>query len=206
MGFPDWTHSNAITYSPDDGNFLISMRHQNWIAKVDYNNGTGAGDVLWKLGYGGDFALKNGVDPTDWFYAQHDVNFVSANTTGNFEIAVMDNGDDRSFPTNVTCGTAGAPPCLYSSVQLLQVDEGAKTATFDFHQILPTTLYSSFAGNTRVQANGNVEYDLAGVGSDSYVFEVTPTATPEIVWQMHVEKENRYRIFRMPSLYPGVQW
>ena len=43
MNFPDWTHSNAIVYSPDDGNFLVSIRHQYWIVKVDYRDGAGTG-------------------------------------------------------------------------------------------------------------------------------------------------------------------
>jgi arylsulfate sulfotransferase len=57
-----------------------------------------------------------------------------------------------------------------------------------------------------VLPNANVEYNLAGVGKDSYVFEVTPTATPQTVWQMHIVGSNTYRSFRIPSLYPGVQW
>ena len=58
--FPDWTHTNAILYSPDDGSLLISVRHQNWLIKVDYANGQGAGDILWRLGYQGDFSLVGG--------------------------------------------------------------------------------------------------------------------------------------------------
>lgn len=50
--FPDWTHTNAVVYSPDDGNLIVSMRHQNWVVKVDYNNGAGQGDILWRLGPG----------------------------------------------------------------------------------------------------------------------------------------------------------
>ena len=50
--FPDWTHTNAIIYSKDDGNILVSMRHQNWIVKVSYDNGTGDGSILWHLGEG----------------------------------------------------------------------------------------------------------------------------------------------------------
>ena len=69
--FPDWTHTNAVLYSPDDGNILVSMRHQNWVVKVDYQDGKGSGAILWQLGEGGDFTLKNGIDPTDWQYAQH---------------------------------------------------------------------------------------------------------------------------------------
>ena len=36
MYFPDWTHSNAIIYSSDDGNFIVSIRHQSWLVKVNY--------------------------------------------------------------------------------------------------------------------------------------------------------------------------
>lgn len=71
FGLPDWTHSNALVYSPSDGNLLLSVRHQSWVLKIDYNNGAGTGNLLWRLGYQGDFALtQNGVpsfDPSDWF-------------------------------------------------------------------------------------------------------------------------------------------
>jgi hypothetical protein len=40
--FPDWTHANALVYSQDDGNLLISLRHQSWILKLDYQNGNGS--------------------------------------------------------------------------------------------------------------------------------------------------------------------
>jgi hypothetical protein len=206
MGFPDWTHSNGLIYSPDDHNFLVSIRHQNWIVKVDYNDGSGTGDVLWKLGQGGDFTLQGATDPTDWFYAQHDPNFVSSNSTGVFKLAIMDNGNDRQFPAGVTCNAPGAPACLYSSIPVMQIDENAKTTSFVFHQKQPTNLYSYFAGSTRVLDNANIEYDLAGVGTDSYIFEVTPTDAAQVVWQMHLPGSNTYRSFRMPSLYPGVQW
>jgi arylsulfate sulfotransferase len=206
MGFPDWTHANAIIYSPDDGNFLISLRHQHWVLKVDYRDGAGTGKTIWKLGRQGDFALQGAVDPTDWFYAQHDPSFVSSNTTGSFKLAIMDNGDNRAFPSNVTCNAQGAPPCLYTTIPIMQVDENAKTASFVFHDILAPDLYSYFAGSTRVLPNANVEYDLAGLNADSKIFEVTPTATPQIVWQMHLINSNAYRSFRIPSLYPGVQW
>ncbi len=154
--FPDWTHTNAILYSADDGNLIISIRHQNWLVKVDYANGTGAGDIIWRLGYQGDFTLVGGTDPTDWFYAQHGPSFATANTTGMFSLVLFDNGDDRVFPSGVTCGSTGAPSCLYSTVPLLQIDETAMTATLAFHPTAPT--YSFFGGNAAVLANGNVEF------------------------------------------------
>jgi arylsulfate sulfotransferase len=211
MGFPDWTHTNAIVYSKDDGNILVSIRHQNWIVKVNYANGTGDGSILWHLGEGGDFTLEGGTDPTDWQYAQHAPSFFSTNTTGVFSLGVMDNGNDRIFPPGVTCGSTGAPPCLYSTVPVWRIDESAKTATLTFHQIVPPDLYNIFGGNAEQLANGNVEYDLCGLGvgvtaPNSSVFEVTQESSPQTVWTMQVTGTYLYRAFRIPSLYPGVQW
>ena len=209
--FPDWTHTNAIIYSKDDGNILVSIRHQNWILKINYADGTGDGRILWHLGEGGDFKLIGGTDPTDWQYAQHDPAFFSPNTTGVFSLGVMDNGDDRIFPSGVTCGSAGAPPCLYTTIPIWQIDEGAKTATFTFHQVLPTNLYSFFGGSVDLLANGNVEYDLCApassvVGDGSDIFEVTQDSSAQTVWHMHIVGTDAYRGSRIPSLYPGVQW
>ena len=205
MGFPDWTHANAITYSPDDGNFLISFRHQNWIVKVDYNHGQGDGGILWKLGYQGDFALQGGTDPTDWFYAQHNPSFFSQNTTGVFSLGIMDNGDDRLFPDGTNCLVQGGALC-YTTISVMQVDETAKTATLTTHQILPADRYNIFAGDIFQLPNGNLEYNLAGVGHNAFILEETQTPTPETVWQMSIEGTNTYRAFRLPSLYPGVTW
>jgi arylsulfate sulfotransferase len=208
--FPDWTHGNSLAYSETDGNIMVSLRHQNWILKIDYDNGAGAGDVIWHLGEGGDFTLTNGVDPTDWFYAQHDATFPTNVTAGAFPITIMDNGDDRIFPAGVTCGAAGAPPCLYTTIQELQLDETAKTAMFLFHQILPPSVYSFFAGNTELLPNGNFEYLLAGSVGGSQLYEVTPgtslTATPTTVYKLTTTNSSSYRGFNMPSLYPGVTW
>jgi arylsulfate sulfotransferase len=204
----DWTHTNAILYSPSDGDILVSMRHQSWVVKVDYNNGAGTGNIIWHLGYEGDFTLAGGTAPTDWFSGQHGPAFTTTNTDGIFGLTLMDNGDFRTFAPGVNCGAAGAPPCHYSSVPILQINETAKTATFEFLQKLPASLYNSFGGNAEQLANGDIEYDLCGLGGpSSQVFEVTDDASnPQTVWNMKVTSEYLYRAFRMPSLYPGVQW
>jgi hypothetical protein len=202
MGFPDWLHTNAVLYSPDDGNLIISIRHQNWLIKIDYANGTGTGAVLWKLGYQGDFALIGGTDPTDWFYAQHAPSFESTNTAGKFSLILFDNGNDRYFPSGqVQCTTTGPPSTCYSTVPLLDIDETAKTATLRWNPTAP--FYSFFAGNAEVLKNGNVEYCEAVGGT---IYEVTQQGTPQIVWQMQAPGQLYYRGQRIPSLYPGVQW
>ncbi len=209
--FPDWTHTNAIVYSPDDGNLVVSIRHQNWVVKVNYYNGTGNGGVLWRLGEGGDFKLEGGTDPTDWQYAQHGPGFFSPNTSGVFSLGLMDNGTDRLYPTGSTCTPQDKLPgsCLYTTVPVFKLDERSdpKTATLTFHQVLPADLYSSYGGNAEMLANGHVEYDLCAADvSYGIVNEVTQEKNPQTVWSLKLTGGNLYRAFRIPSLYPGVQW
>ena len=206
MGWPDWTHTNAVIYSADDGNLIISIRHQNWLLKLPYNNGAGSGDAIWRLGYQGDFTLVGGTDPTDWFYAQHGPSFVTTNTTGQFTLTLFDNGDDRVFASGVNCGTSGQPPCLYSTVQVLNLDETAKTATLMFHPTAQT--YSFFGGNAAVLKNGNIEYceSAGGPGTAGDIYEVTQDSSAQTVWHMLITGQYAYRGQRISSMYPGVQW
>jgi arylsulfate sulfotransferase len=204
-GLPDWTHSNAIAYTPNDGNLLISMRNQSWILKLEYHDGAGSGNVLWRLGEGGDFALT-GLDPSQWFYAQHFPSLV--NTVGPLTtMAVFDNGNLRVLDKNGTeCGSPGGPAC-YSRAIVLQIDEGSKIASI-LWQYTPGP-YSIWGGSINQLANGNVEFDMSAPFPElksSRVLEVSQADTPQIVWQMDIQEGHAYRAYRMPSLYPGVSW
>lgn len=222
--YPDWTHTNAILYSPTDGNLIISIRHQNWLVKLPYENGTGSGGPVWKLGAvlstdttpedTANFTLLNedgtpDTTATDWFFAQHGPSFTTTNTSGQFSLILFDNGDDRGVVDVVggTCGVTSQPAC-FSTVPIFNLDETAMTATMVFNPTTPD--YSFFGGGAQVLKNGHVEYTEAASSplpaNNAAIFEVTQAASPQTVWQMHITGQVAYRGFRIPSLYPGVQW
>ncbi len=205
MGFPDWTHANALDYSADDGNLLFSLRHQSWVLKIDYRDGLGSGDVLWKLGYQGDFDLGSGA-PANWFYAQHYANIVSPNTTGDVRVAVFDNGNGRVLdPDGTICGLPGAPSC-YSRAAIFDVNEDTRTANVAWADTLP---YSFWGGVTQVLPNTDVFVDEttpADNPTGARVLEFTQDADPKLIWQLDVNGQNSYRTIHLPSLYPRVVW
>jgi arylsulfate sulfotransferase len=206
LSFPDWTHANAIIDSPDDGNLILSMRNQSWVIKINYNHGLGDGSILWRLGPGGDFTIPGG-SPADFNYAQHFPILTGTNSSGVFPLGLFDNGNNRIMDSNGTvCGSPGAQPC-YSRPVLFQLDETSKTAQILWQDKLP--VFSLCCGSVNILGNGNVEFDIA-LGpvspSGSQIQEVTQELVPRLVWQMDVTGQLAYRGFRMPSLYPGVQW
>jgi len=207
LGFPDWTHTNTLVYSQDDGNLVLSMRNQSWIIKIDYQNGQGTGDILWRLGYQGDFTLTNGQAP-DWFYAQHYANIVSPNSTGVFNFECFDDGDNRVLDAaGDVCGAPGQPNC-YSRVPIFQVDETNMTATLLWQDNL-SPVYTFWGGSAQQLADSNVVFCITAPSDDpsgARYMEVTDDPTPQVVLQIEVTGQNAYRAVHLPSLYPGVQW
>jgi len=211
----DWTHSNALVYSPGDGNILISMRHQSWVLKINYSNGAGTGNVLWRLGYDGDFALTQGgvptSDPSVWFSFQHFPSVI-AQTGSQTTLGLWDNGDYRVLNAGGSLCTIPGPPDCYSRATVFQVDESSMVAdlSWDYE---PGGLFSQWGGSLVQLANGDIEFDVnaplvePGPNVASEVQEVTQTSTPQVVWKMDIPLPMfAYRAYRVPSLYPGVTW
>jgi arylsulfate sulfotransferase len=204
FGLPDWTHSNAVLYNPEDGNLLLSVRDQSWLLYIDYKNGSGSGDILWRLGNQGEFTL-NTSDPGKWFYAQHFPSFISINGS-QISVAVFDNGNFRLDSTGTACGI-GAAPC-YSRAAIFHLDQITMQAEL-LWEYLPG-FFSSWGGAINQLPNGNVEFQMSQPFSPprvgSRVMEVTQTTPAEVVWQMDIGGGFAYRAYRIPSLYPNVTW
>jgi hypothetical protein len=209
-GLPDWTHSNAINYTAD-GNLLLSMRHQSWILKIDYQDGAGTGNVLWRLGEDGDFTLAGG-SPPQWFYGQHYPDILSVNGTQT-TLAVYDDGNYRIDSTGTACDPTVTPPTCYSRATIFQIDESTHQADLFWDYApgppwSPPVFFSDWGGSIGTLSNGDVEFDSTdplNLGH-SLIMKVTQTGAPQIVWEMSIIGQSAYRGLRIPSLYPGVTW
>ena len=135
------------------------------------------------------------------------IRITSPNSSDIFNLSMFDNGWIRVMDNNGDlCGTSDQLAC-YSRSVIFQVDEPTRTASVIWQDTdLP---YSLALGSVRSQANGDVESEegfLPHSPRKSIVQEVTHETNPHLVWQLEVDHQPGYRIFRLPSLYPGVQW
>ncbi|MGA8744032.1 MAG: aryl-sulfate sulfotransferase [Terracidiphilus sp.] len=199
-GAYDWTHCNAVQYTPD-GNLLLSVRNQSWVLKLDYANGSGSGKILWTLGFEGDFAWNN-LDTATWFFAQHDPFILETSDNSITQLALVDNGNYR----------AGTYPTPYSRGLILNIDETKMTAEISWQYPVSPNFFSFWGGNVNRLLNQNIEIcmsDPIPCGSQQKSapsFAVEVTVDQQEIWRMNTTPSNVYRSNRIPSLYPGVQW
>ena len=184
----DWLHSNSLAWSAEDGNLLMSVRHQAWEIKIDYNRGTGDGHIIWRLGKDGDFAVVS-TDPSPWFSYQHNVHYLDKNT-----LLLYDNG-------NVRCN--GVPKC-HSRGQTWTIDEQTMMATQKLNVDLGN--YSGALGSAERLPNGNFVFNSGFRGTGNSPFglsmEVSPDGTKAYVLQGGALE---YRSYRMAGLYEGIR-
>jgi arylsulfate sulfotransferase len=181
----DWLHGNALQLMPD-GNILYSARHQDWLIKINYNNGSGDGSIIWRLGKDGDFEYDS-TDPYPWFSHQHDGNFPTSDST---LLTVFDNGNLR-FAANTNAHSRG---------QVIKLDEANRRATLVVNADLGD--YSAALGSAQLLPNGNCHFNLGLLpganGTTSRSVEVNWAGT--IVYEIQPATPV-YRSFRVPTLY-----
>jgi len=181
----DWTHGNSVQQTPD-GNLLYSSRHQDWLIKIDYSNGEGAGDIIWRLGQDGDFQVAS-ADPSPWFSHQHDGNIEFSDPS---LLLVFDDGNTRVKNT----GSGN------SRGQVLRLDEQNRTATLVLNADLG--VYSIAVGSAQKLRDGDYHFDAGFVagpdGTSSYSIEVDSSGNI-----VYASKANTilYRSFRMTDMY-----
>ena len=186
-GAVDWLHENAVSWSPADGNLLISVRHQDWVIKIDYAHGRGDGHVIWRLGQGGDFSVS-ASDPNPWFSHQHYPHYLDDST-----LVLFDNGNTRR----------AGDPNAHSRGQAWTLDEDTMTATLAF--IVDLGIFSAELGTAERMPNGNFVFGSGAQVAPPPVFgqsiEVLPDGTRSYAQEVAARE---YRSFRMSSLYRGI--
>lgn len=189
----DWLHANSIEYLPSDGDLLVSLRDQNWVVKIDWENGAGTNGILWRLGVDGDFTAAGVTGITyPWFSGQHDAGFVD-NQEQTF--LIFDDGTTR-------VAQQGGD----SRGQVWSINQATLVATLELNQDLGT--YSPSLGSAQQLQNGNYMF-LSGnimVAKDTIEVqnvEFTPTGTDAFEFESTGPAPS-YRGWRMPDLYHGV--
>ena len=193
----DWLHTNSVQLTPD-GNFLVSLRDQDWLIKINYANGAGDGKVIWRMGYQGDFTMNN--PPTSplcttpvqqqlfaWFTHQHDANFQYGAEN---VLTVFDNGNLRR-----RCDIGGN-----SRGYVLTVDETNMTVTPLLIQDLGN--YSAGLGSAQViPGSSNYHFDNGYLQPSPFTkaLEITPTGSTD--FELDSAGIWTYRSFRMQDLY-----
>lgn len=194
----DWTHSNAIIYDSTDHSFIVSMRHQDWLAKIDMDEDS----LVWKLGDGDDFTL---LGDGKWFYHQHAPNFMP-----NGNIIVYDNGNNRPSYAD--------DPTPYSRVVEYELDYQNMTAEQVWEYRGETTFFASFLGDVTLLDNGNILICDGGLVSNPFehemhpdnhkrirINEVTHDKNPEKVFELVIDDPDfgysAYSAIRLDSFY-----
>ncbi|MDB5097133.1 MAG: hypothetical protein JWM80_1554 [Cyanobacteria bacterium RYN_339] len=116
----DYMHLNSVYIDPNDGNLIVSFRHQDQVVKLDRKSGA----ILWRLGgKNGDFPLADAQK----FSHQH-----FARQNADATLTLFDNGN-----------ALGA-----SRLQSFKLDEAAKAVTA-YDAFAPESRYSVAMGDVQ---------------------------------------------------------
>lgn len=190
----DWLHGNSLTYDSTDGNLIMSLRSQDWVIKIAYENGTGDGHIVWVLGNEGSqsaapsFTMINTPNiPLPWFSHQHDVEVWTAESPK--QITLFDNGNTRRS-TDPTANSRG---------QALTINETAMTA--DIHINVDFPFYSSAYGTSQILDNGNYWWQAgAAPGPDNTrSYEYLPSGFTGATAYAIQFADTAYRSFRLDA-------
>jgi len=169
----DWTHGNGLEYDPETDTILFSMRHQDWIIKIDHQTG----DVVWRLGIDGDFALQG---PGMWFAHQHCPEWQPDGS-----LMLYDNGIDHpQVPDDQEVSRA----VRYA------LDETGMTATQEWESAKQDELSAVASDADRLPGGNYLILDsnlgALGPGNVSRIREVDPTTADEDVWEIRTPASN----------------
>ncbi len=205
--YVDWSHANSATLLEDQNAVLVSVRNLNAVYALrweDDENGP-AGEVLWRLGPGGDFRLTQGT----WFYGQH-----APEVEEDGSILLYDNG---TFRPGTESGGGSAPS--YSRAVRYVIDTSGPRSGWTARQVWEHRLegssgpvYASFLGDADDIGGGHVLIDHGAAmepGDELYGVHIVEVveATGEVVLDIQVPADDdtgwrSYRAEHLDTFYP----
>ena len=218
----DWLHANTLYYwpnsgasTPQPGDIIWSARHQDWAFKIDYRDGKGTGDIIWRMGPSGDFTFNNTYgDPWPWFSHQHDVGIENG---GAGPMTIFDNGNTR---VSLPAASSGGVPGLGNKCGPNDCNSRGMAVTFSEPEMIVTVSpngvsldlgsFSPAMGSAEQLSNGNYFFENPIVvlnlnDTAGYSMEIGPTPpVPELGPAsviLDLAGPEHYRGWQMPSLY-----
>jgi hypothetical protein len=191
-------HTNSAQLTTD-GNIILSQRHQDFVIKVNYQNGQGDGSILWRMGPYGDFTIANPPKQTcgdpnvfPWFTHQHDAVFqadgglhgsvMTIFDDGNLRVQQCNGGDSRGMlllvneanmtVTLVTQGDLGGYSAALGSADLLVASDGIYTSYGN------GALAGPSSQSTELDLNGDIVYQLQGSSASYRIYRRQNLYTP----------------------------
>ena len=167
--------------------------------KIDYQNGAGTSNILWRMGVDGDFMFNN-IYQDSWYWFSHQHDFGIENN-GSGPATVFDNGNTRvsAAPLGLGC-TPGTIGCN-SRGMVLTIDEGRMTVTPVMSQDLG--VYAGALGSAQLLSNGDYFFQPGLVnGTASYSTELQPVSgTANGTTVDSLKGPSSYRAFRQTDMY-----
>lgn len=189
VGEGDWWHSNAISYSLERDQVIISNRDFDEFIVIDHsttteeaastsggNSGMG-GDLLYR--YGNPEAYNQGTTADRVLNAQHNVQFIPPGSPNAGKILIFNNQPDVGFSEILIIDPE------YDNVTQNYIYNGGAFGpdTFDYQYQDPNdpnNFFASFLSGAQELPNGNI---LINNGPSGLFFEVHPPDNNATVWQ-----------------------
>lgn len=185
----DWVHTNAVDYNEELNQIALSLHNMGEIIIIEHTETSeiAAGHTGGQYGMGGDILYRWGNprvydagDANDqYFFGQHDVNWIEDGYPGEGNLLVFNNGLGRKDGEYSSVDEI-VTPITESGTYSLNAGEafGPTTTAWTYLEDPPENFYSANISGAQRLKNGNT---LICEGANGRIFEVTDDG--EMVWE-----------------------
>lgn len=204
----DWFHNNSVWLDEKTGELLLSGRHQDAVAVLDYNSAKLKYIIGSPEGWSSDmqkYFLKPVGDDFEWQWQQH-----AAKTLPNGDILIFDNGNNKSKQAEKAISVDKA----YSRAVIYRVNQAEKTIeqVWQYGKERGKDYFSPYISEADYLGEGHYLVHSGGVNSkngqptnmpasladaDTLRSYTTEIFNDRVVFEL-VNNQNQYRAEKMP--------